>query len=268
MSEFRIDQITNQNATGGPNVAGITTFTGTSGMVMPSGPTTKRNILENVVTNNLVTYLDAGNVISYPGSGTTWTDLSGYGNNGTLVNGVTYNNTNGGTLTLDGTDDYVIVGTNGTVPPEITISMWIKFPTLEASYFYVNENSLSNPELRLSTNSGFFRYVLYDAGLYFYNQNGNISITTDTWYNLVLVIRDSYLKSYVNLEEDISKTGFTYNGNSTQNSTNHILGTQYVGGYGYQGYNNCTYSNLMVYNKNLSLEEIQQNYNALKGRYI
>ena len=42
MSEFRIDQIKNQNATGGPNVAGITTFTGTSGIVMPSGDTAYR----------------------------------------------------------------------------------------------------------------------------------------------------------------------------------------------------------------------------------
>ena len=42
MSEFRIDQIKSQNATGGPNVAGITTFTGTSGIVMPAGPTEYR----------------------------------------------------------------------------------------------------------------------------------------------------------------------------------------------------------------------------------
>ena len=42
MSEFRIDQIKSQDATGGPNVAGITTFTGTSGIVMPSGDTAYR----------------------------------------------------------------------------------------------------------------------------------------------------------------------------------------------------------------------------------
>jgi len=42
MSEFRIDQITNQSGSRGPDIAGITTFTGTSGMVMPSGPTEYR----------------------------------------------------------------------------------------------------------------------------------------------------------------------------------------------------------------------------------
>ena len=42
MSEFRIDQITNQSGSRGPDIAGITTFTGTSGMLMPSGPTEYR----------------------------------------------------------------------------------------------------------------------------------------------------------------------------------------------------------------------------------
>ena len=42
MSEFRIDQITNQSGSRGPDIAGITTFSATSGMVMPSGPTEYR----------------------------------------------------------------------------------------------------------------------------------------------------------------------------------------------------------------------------------
>ena len=43
-----------------------------------------------IVTNGLVQYLDAGNILSYPGSGTTWTDISRNGNNGTLTNGPTW----------------------------------------------------------------------------------------------------------------------------------------------------------------------------------
>jgi len=53
-----------------------------------------------IVTDGLVLCLDAGNAKSYPGSGTTWTDLSGNGNNGTLVNGVGYNGGSGGSLSL------------------------------------------------------------------------------------------------------------------------------------------------------------------------
>ena len=60
----------------------------------------------SIVTNGLVLCLDAANSKSYPGSGTTWTDLSGRGNNGTLVNGVGYNSGNLGSLVFDGVDDY------------------------------------------------------------------------------------------------------------------------------------------------------------------
>jgi hypothetical protein len=59
------------------------------------------------ITDGLVLCLDAGNSKSYPGSGTTWTDLSGRGNNGTLVNGVGYNSGNLGSLVFDGVDDYI-----------------------------------------------------------------------------------------------------------------------------------------------------------------
>ena len=61
----------------------------------------------SIVMNGLVLCLDAANTKSYPGSGTTWTDLSGNGNTGTLVNGVGYNSGNLGSLSFDGVDDYV-----------------------------------------------------------------------------------------------------------------------------------------------------------------
>ena len=57
MSEFRIDQIKSQDATRGPDVAGITTFTGTSGIVMPSGNTSYRRgwyFSDDVTTDQLV----------------------------------------------------------------------------------------------------------------------------------------------------------------------------------------------------------------------
>ena len=61
----------------------------------------------SIITTGLVLNLDAGNPLSYSGSGTTWTDLSGNGNNGTLTNGTSYSSANGGTLTFDGINDYV-----------------------------------------------------------------------------------------------------------------------------------------------------------------
>ena len=58
-----------------------------------------------IVTDGLVLCLDAGDRKSYSGSGTTWTDRSGEGNNGTLVNGPTFDSGNGGSIYFDGGND-------------------------------------------------------------------------------------------------------------------------------------------------------------------
>ncbi len=61
----------------------------------------------NIVTNGLVLYLDASNTKSYVSGSTTWSDVSRSGNNGTLINGPTFNSANGGSIVFDGTNDYV-----------------------------------------------------------------------------------------------------------------------------------------------------------------
>ena len=61
-------------------------------------------------TGGPVLCLDAGSRLSYPGSGTTWTDLSGNGNTGTLVNGPTYSSANSGAIVFDGVNDIVSIG--------------------------------------------------------------------------------------------------------------------------------------------------------------
>ena len=85
-------------------------------------------------TNGLIFCVDAADKNSYPGTGTTWTDLSGNANNGTLTNGPTFNGSNGGVIVFDGTDDYSLTTfsnssnlindptTNGGI---ISFSIWI-----------------------------------------------------------------------------------------------------------------------------------------------
>ena len=64
-----------------------------------------------ILTDGLVFAVDAANKKSYPGSGTTWTDLAG-SNDGTLTNGPTFNSGDGGSIVFDGTDDLVDFGNN------------------------------------------------------------------------------------------------------------------------------------------------------------
>ena len=78
---------------------------------------------EGIVTDGLKLWLDASNPASYPGGGTTWYDLSGNGNNGTMVNGVAYNSANGGVMILDGIDDKINCGTNFTITNQLTMSI-------------------------------------------------------------------------------------------------------------------------------------------------
>ncbi len=80
------------------------------------------------ITNGLVLYLDAANKKSYPGSGTTWTDLSGNVYNGTLTNGPTFSAANMGSIVFDGTNDNIQLGNASTFLPTSAISLncWAK----------------------------------------------------------------------------------------------------------------------------------------------
>ena len=78
----------------------------------------------NITTDGLVLHLDAANTNSYPGSGTTWTDISGKGHNGTLDNGPTFSSDNKGCIVLDGTNDYIST-INLSSFTTFTIQMWI-----------------------------------------------------------------------------------------------------------------------------------------------
>lgn len=97
-------------------------------IIMPSPAQTG---IFTTVSTNLVLHLDAGNSSSYPGSGTTWTDLSGSGNNGTLVNNVVYNSA--GYLTFSGVvtnSPYVNIpnstSINNPLSGDFTYEMWTR----------------------------------------------------------------------------------------------------------------------------------------------
>jgi hypothetical protein len=102
------------------------------------------NVAPNTVTNGLVLYLDAGNTNSYPGTGTSWRDISGNSNNGTLTNGPTFNSANLGSIVLDGTDDYVNCGNNSSINitgTGLTLSAWVYRTALNSNIDIQYENN-------------------------------------------------------------------------------------------------------------------------------
>ena len=81
-------------------------------------------VAPNIVTDGLVLYLDAANTKSYASGSTAWNDLVGI-NNGTLVNGPTFNSANGGSIVFDGSNDYVSTTYNA-VLTNFTFCAWFR----------------------------------------------------------------------------------------------------------------------------------------------
>jgi hypothetical protein len=214
----------------------------------------------NIVTNGLVLYLDAANYQSYVSGSTTWRDLSGNNNSGSLVNGPTYNSGNAGSIVFDGTNDYVNCGTNSSLDfgtGSATIGAWFKTSN--------NVGALCTKR----QGTGFQLYVfsgrLYadgagtPTGVY-----STANVNTNIWkYGVVVYDRSGGLiRLYVNGNAD----GTTALGGTTLTDTGSCnIGRATLGAPG--DYFNGIISQVSVYNRALSASEVLQNYNATKGRF-
>ena len=211
----------------------------------------------SIVTDGLVLHLDAGDTNSYPGSGTTWTDLSGNGRTGTLVNGVGYNGGNGGSLSFDGVDDNVNCGSSIiTGNNSFSWGCWIK-PT----------SGTAGTPLFLGTNSSGQAMVSYwdysnnkvHVGVWGSDKlTSGTTILPSTWGHTFWTWNGSTLTSYTNGVSDGNATGFSFNISSSYTRIGSAFDIQYFNG---------NIAQVSIYNRALTDTEIQQNFNALKGRY-
>jgi hypothetical protein len=220
-----------------------------------------------VVDSSLKLWLDVGQPTSYPGTGTTWTDLSGNGNNGTLTNGPTYTSTHGGSLIFDGINDTVIVPHSSSLKPssQITIAAWVK-PTILTSTVYseiYRKEDGTDRHLFSFQNSGTILSFGMSAGGVYTELDVAINSTeyTGTWNYLVATYDGINKRVYKNANvigtEPI--TG-SLGSSGTANS--------FIGSFsGSSEYLNGNIPNLMIYNRALTADEISTNFNALRGRY-
>ena len=220
-----------------------------------------------VVDSSLKLWLDAAQTTSYPGSGSTWTDLSGNANNGTLVNSPSFiSNDGGGCIQLDGINDYITLPTTGFAPASLTIDYWIKRIS-DNGYFWLIDNS-DQPELRmLFKSSGKLQIYFYDDGAYFSTALSNTTFSTGSWYNITATLTNGSQNVYINGNQEILTTTGTYTGGPSGNAGEHTLGTYNRPGAGYGGYANVRIGSYRFYNRVLTAAEVLQNYNALQSRY-
>jgi hypothetical protein len=210
------------------------------------------------VTSGLVLCLDAANTKSYPGSGTTWTDLSGNSNTGTLTNGPTYSSANGGSLVFDGSNDYV----SGSIPTLSSWSMCIWYLSTDITskaVFYPFSGTSSASGLGFGGSAG----ASYINRWYFFDgttplSSSNTAVTTNVWYYLVVTKSSTTYNLYTNGSLSLSGSGVDLS------LTQYNLGRRGDNFWYAKG----NIAQASIYNRALSADEIQQNYNALKSRYI
>lgn len=231
-----------------------------------------------IVTDGLVTYLDAANPKSYSGSGTTWNDLSGNGYHATIYNSATYDS-NIKAFVLDNTDDYIRLNTGLNLE---TLGASYNFTIMFGAkklYYGTGGNNNGNSNLINASNNGyttgwrvtesnqgtpgnaFSGTARYGIGA---PDTGSTITISDTIANRTSIVAfaRSATQFYAFLN-GITKTEVETNTSYVAGTNNGYVGTASNGVGKFAG--NIHF--IMIYNRALSAAEIQQNFSALRGRF-
>ena len=219
-----------------------------------------------IVTDGLVLCLDAANARSYPGTGTTWTDLKG-DNNGTLTNGPTFSSDNGGSIAFDGTNDYIDMGTGYSISTSspFSVGCWFylsaygQYPTI----CQLKTDSQYAWNFALSQQSGYNGIVFGSANTWSRLRTDNPP-STGQWHNVCVTYDGS---SSFSLYLDLSLETLTAASGFSTTTQNNYIGTINAASRGATDAWNGYISEFKLYNKALTPDEIRQNYEATKGRY-
>jgi hypothetical protein len=221
-----------------------------------------RTISPGIVTDGLVLWLDASNKPSYPGSGTTWTDLSGNNNNGTLVNGPTYSSTNGGAIVFDGVNDFV-TRPSTTLNLSAGVSMELVFRSTDLNSRAQGFMQYNNYPSYINFYCGGSGFLRWETWVYIPTVGGTIftptSLSNNTWYHAVGTFVNGSSILYINganVASASQPTG-TYSSSYTEDI---IIGS-------YAGYMSGSVGIARIYNRALTAAEVAQNFNALKARF-
>ena len=210
------------------------------------------NYSPRIVRDGLVLALDAADKNSYPGSGTTWYDLSGNGNHATLYNGPTFSTSNIGCFTFDGSNDYADVSLNLRTSNNTMMIIGI-YVTLTGrilggisnNYLCGTWNTYTNQFFGEGWISGPYGYQDTNWHIYHGSTNNGGSGTPNgtQFYN--------------------NGTGLVTGGSGGYGPNGIRIGSDGL----YNEYANCQVAYVAAYNRCLTREEILQNYNAFKTRF-
>lgn len=221
-----------------------------------------------IVTNGLVVYADAANTKSLVSGSSTWRDLSGNGKNGGAGAGATWGSQNGGVVNFNGVSSYVSFGTGNTFFPlyNFTIDLWFQskgtvattgtVPGLFGFTYGVRAYFDTANRLGFAASSGSTMPFLTYTHTSNFRDDG-------LWYNIAFQATPTNTYIYLNGEFKTSRS-VTWLGDTIWPTADWSLGRDLNNSYQYFTGSMASYK---MYNRALSAAEIQQNYNATKGRF-
>jgi hypothetical protein len=219
---------------------------------------------ESIVTDGLVMYLDAANPRSYPGTGTSWYDMSGR-NTSTLVNGPTYSN---GNFLFNGTDEYCYFDDSSNYfdfsNSSFTVSFWIKTSSAN-NMGYIKKGTTDG--WGIAMNSGIFNAYIISGSSFVASRVTTQTYNTGSWINVSVTFTTNTttqnlnnVSIYINnqLDQGSLTSKRAYGGSTGNVKICSMGGSEFFMG---------NLSSIQIHNRSLTVTEILQNFNALKTRY-
>ena len=215
---------------------------------------------QGIVTNGITMWLDANDPASYPGSGITWSDLSGNGADQTLVGAPAYTAGAPSYFTFDGFSQYSTGSTPFVLPPNTYTKMaWFQI-TLGA------DNNIVS-----SSVGGHFMYFSSTSTLWAGNSNNppysgggafgsSTTFNAGTWYCATVVFTSPQIYIYVNGVQDAIDINYgpAHSGDGSVNLACFAPGGNLMDG---------RIAEVYCYGRALTAAEVLQNFNATRARY-
>ncbi len=220
-----------------------------------------------LVTSGLVLCVDAANKLSYPGSGTSLYDMSGNSNNGTLTNGPTYSNMNGGNIVFDGVDDYINVSDNTSldIDGDKTLCCWVNLGSNPGGTGIAGKasNAALGMALAYSWDSKGFQAIAW-------NSTNSPQLDKDLTRDInkwvyVVGVQSSTTRLIYALDSLGTRSASGGGGTHTWNNNLSFTIGSVTGGYYVPS--NTKIAAVHVYNRALSATEVLQNFNANRTRF-
>ena len=229
------------------------------------------NYSPTIVTDGLVFAVDAADKNSYPGSGATWSDLSGNGYDGT-IDGATFSTDGGGSLDFNGSSNDVDVGSNYILKSEggWTIESWVKADATAAGpYNFTGHDTYHTVMWYWCVLGSKLAIWNRDPGGWYY---GSTTLSTGVWMHCVCVSENAAGTSYQMYLNGVIEGGtcasYTFNGaGDYKNLEFQFIASAAGVGSSYPRLWNGKYAINRIYTKALSAKEVSQNFNAQRSRF-